>query len=165
LPPEVRLAEQGDAPAIVRIHAQAIEERIATFRTKRWTTAEVEDWVVAQERFPLLVHEGIGGVDGWVRVLPYSDADFYAGVGEYALYVDRGARRRGLGRALLYDACEQARGSGYWKLVGKLFTTNEPSIELAHACGFRDVGVHLRHGRLDGEWRDVLVVERSLGAT
>ena len=38
-----------------------------------------------------------------------------------------------------------------------------PSIALVKSCGWREVGVHRRHGRLDGEWKDVLVVERLLG--
>jgi phosphinothricin acetyltransferase len=47
--------------------------------------------------------------------------------------------------------------------VGKIFTSNTASIAMVLACGWREVGVHRRHGRLDGEWRDVLVVERLLG--
>ncbi|MGH2986261.1 MAG: GNAT family N-acetyltransferase [Solirubrobacterales bacterium] len=56
-----------------------------------------------------------------------------------------------------------AERAGYHKLVGKVFTANRASIELVRRCGWRELGVHLRHGRLDGEWRDVLVVERLLG--
>jgi phosphinothricin acetyltransferase len=111
----------------------------------------------------VLVHEADGCVTGWVRIVPYSAADFYAGVGEYVLYVDRDARRQGVGRGLLEAVCREAAGLGYWKLIGKLFADNAPSVGVARACGFRDVGVHLRHGALDGEWRDVLVVERELG--
>ena len=58
---------------------------------------------------------------------------------------------------------EEAERRGYHKLVGKIFTSNEPSIALVRSCGWREVGVHRRHGRLDGEWKDVLVVERLLG--
>jgi L-amino acid N-acyltransferase YncA len=111
----------------------------------------------------VLVYEDSDGIAGAAWIVPYSGADFCAGVGEYALYVARRARRQGVGRKLLEAACAQAARLGYWKLIGRLFTTNEPSIELAHACGFRDVGVHHRHGRLDGAWRDVLVVERLIG--
>jgi phosphinothricin acetyltransferase len=50
-----------------------------------------------------------------------------------------------------------------WKLQGRLFTTNEASIALARRCGFRKVGVYERHGRLEGEWKDLLIVERLLG--
>jgi phosphinothricin acetyltransferase len=48
-------------------------------------------------------------------------------------------------------------------VIGKLFAENRASASLVRALGFRDVGVHLRHARLDGAWRDVLVVERLLG--
>jgi L-amino acid N-acyltransferase YncA len=51
---------------------------------------------------------------------------------------------------------------GYWKLQGGLFTTNEASVALARRCGFREVGVYERHGRLDGEWKSLLIVERLL---
>ena len=34
---------------------------------------------------------------------------------------------------------------------------------LARRCGFREVGVYESHGRLDGEWKDLLIVERLLG--
>jgi L-amino acid N-acyltransferase YncA len=95
---------------------------------------------------------------------PYTDRHrYYSGVGEATMYVERGWRRRGVGLALLNGLADAAEKRGLYKLVGKIFTTNEPSIELVRRCGFREVGVHLRHGRLDGEWRDVLVVERLLG--
>jgi phosphinothricin acetyltransferase len=94
--------------------------------------------------------------------VPYANIVAYRGVGEYMIYVARRARRQGMGRELLEATCEQAREQGHWKLVGKLFADNESSIALARACGFRDVGVHQRHGQLDGQWRDVLVVERLL---
>jgi L-amino acid N-acyltransferase YncA len=161
--PDIRPARQADAAAIGRIYEQAIEERSATFRTDPWTVQEIEAWIALDRRFPVLVAQGSEGVLGWVRIVAYSEAEFYDGVAEYVLYVGRSARRRGVGRTLLEAICEEAEGLGYWKLVGKLFATNEPSIRVAHACGFRDVGIHLRHGQLDGEWKDVLVVERLLG--
>jgi L-amino acid N-acyltransferase YncA len=64
---------------------------------------------------------------------------------------------------LLDSLVAEADRLGYWKLTGKLFASNEASVALVRRCGFREVGTHLRHGRLDGEWRDVLVVERLVG--
>jgi L-amino acid N-acyltransferase YncA len=109
-----------------------------------------------------LVAEDEEGVGAFALVVPYANTVAYRGVGEYMIYVARRARRRGMGRELLDATCARAREQGHWKLVGKLFADNEPSIALARACGFRDVGVHHRHGQLDGRWRDVLVVERLL---
>jgi len=112
-----------------------------------------------------MVAKGGGRVVGWASVAPYDEAhEYYAGVGEATLYVDPRARRGGTGRALLTALADEAERRGHHKLVGKIFTSNEPSIALVKSCGWREVGVHRRHGRLDGEWKDVLVVERLLGA-
>jgi L-amino acid N-acyltransferase YncA len=103
-------------------------------------------------------------VIGWASIGPYDDAhEYYSGVGEATLYVDRRARRGGAGKALLEALADEAQRRGHWKLIGKVFTSNEASIALVRACGWREVGVHRRHGRLEGEWKDVLVVERLLG--
>jgi phosphinothricin acetyltransferase len=104
-----------------------------------------------------------GTVVAWAAVLPYSDpALYYAGVGEATMYVERSARRHGIGSRLLEALSREASSRGFHKLVGKIFASNAPSIELIKRCGYREVGVHLRHGQLDGGWKDVLVVERLL---
>jgi L-amino acid N-acyltransferase YncA len=78
------------------------------------------------------------------------------------MYVERSWRRRGIGSLLIRELGAVAAASGFYKLVGKVFTSNQASIELLKRCGYREVGIHLRHGRLDGEWKDVLVVETLL---
>jgi phosphinothricin acetyltransferase len=54
--------------------------------------------------------------------------------------------------------------AGFWKLVARVFVENVPSRKLLLSLGFREVGVHEKHARLDGVWRDVVVVERLLPA-
>ena len=66
------------------------------------------------------------------------------------------------GMGKLEELAAEASRSGFYKLIGKIFTSNVPSIELVKRCGYREVGVHHRHGALDGAWKDVLVVELSL---
>lgn len=58
--------------------------------------------------------------------------------------------------------CREAERNGFHKLLDKLFTDNLAGIRLIQRCGFSSVGTHRRHGQLDGEWRDVMVVERVL---
>lgn len=83
---------------------------------------------------------------GWAKVGPYDGRHHYdAGIGE----------------ALLDALAEAAAERGLHKLFGRILTTNAPSIEMVRACVARG-GVQRRHGRLDGEWRDVLIVERLL---
>jgi phosphinothricin acetyltransferase len=156
----VRRAEPADAAAIAAIYAQGIAERQATFETSPPTAEACAAWIGG----PLtLVADDAGAVAGWARVFAYSDRCVYDGVGEYTIYLDRGARGRGVGTALLEALVAAAEAEGFYKLVGKLMADNAGSIALARRCGFREVGVHVRHGRLDGAWRDVLVVERLIG--
>ncbi|MEA2376628.1 MAG: hypothetical protein QOD13_535 [Thermoleophilaceae bacterium] len=158
----IRPALEPDAEAVAAIYNQGIEERSSTFETEPRTAADIHAWLDAGERLPLLVAAEEGGILGWARVLAYSDRPAYAGVGEISVFVDAAARGKGVGRALLLELEQTARELGYWKLVGKLFTGNVASAALLESCGWREVGLHLRHGRLDGEWRDVLLVERTL---
>jgi L-amino acid N-acyltransferase YncA len=102
-------------------------------------------------------------VVGWARVIRSDERCSFAGVGEYTIYVDAGARGHGVGRRLLDTLVGAAEDAGYWKLQGRLFTSNAASVMLARRCAFREVGVYERHGRLDGEWKDLLIVERLLG--
>jgi len=83
--------------------------------------------------------------------------------GEHGVYVAGAARGRGVGQALLRELCEAAERAGYYKLTSRIFTTNAASRASHVATGFEEVGVQRRHGRLDGEWRDCVLVERLLG--
>jgi phosphinothricin acetyltransferase len=148
--------------AIARIYAEGIADRVATFQTRAPGAEEIAAQIAGGAL--MVVAETGDRVVGWASVGPYDDPhDYYAGVGEATLYVGRAARHEGVGRVLLSALADEAERRGYYKLVGKIFTSNEPSIALVRSCGWREVGVHRRHGRLDGEWKHVLVVERLLG--
>ena len=159
---EIRRGAAGDAAVIADIHNQAIADRTATFDTDDVTPAQVTAWL-GDDRAPVLVAELGGRVVGWSRVIRSGERCALSGVGEYTIYLDRDARGQGVGRRLLDALAEAADGAGYWKLQGRLFTSNAASAALARRCGFREVGVYERHGRLDGEWKDLLIVERLLG--
>ena len=159
--PTIRAAKPGDAAAIAAIHNQGIEERVATFETEPRLSPDVAARIEGGEL--LLVAERGGEVLGFASVSPYSSRAVYAGVGEASIYVARDARGLGVGAALVEALAAAAAEQGLHKLVGRLFTSNEPSVALFRKHGFREVGVHRRHSRLDGRWRDVLLVERLVG--
>ena len=158
----VRPASAADADAIAAIYNEAVAERSATFDTDPVTTAEVAGWL-GRDREPVLVADLDGRVAGWARVIASTERCALAGVGEYTIYLERSARGRGIGRRLLAALVTAAESAGYRKLQGRLFTTNAASRALARTAGFREVGVYERHGRLDGQWQDLLIVERLLG--
>lgn len=156
-----RRASPADAGAIAGIYGAGIAEGGATFQTTAAKAAAFEHRIRTGELF-LVAEEG-GTVVGAGWVSDYDPVhDYYAGVGEATLYVEPRHRRMGAGRALLEALAAAAEGGGRHKLVAKVFATNEASLALFEACGYRRVGTHRRHGELWGEWKDVVVVERLL---
>ena len=158
---DIRLARPQDAAAMAEIYNQGIAGRLATYRPWPADETDVLPWL--ERRGPVLVAERDGEIVGWAKVDAYSDFEPYADIGEFAIYVADAAQGSGLGRQLLDALCAEAERDGRYKLVGKVFAHNASSLALCRACGFREVGVHLRHGTLDDIWRDVVVVERLLG--
>ena len=158
-----RPAGREDAAAIARIYREGIDDRLATFETRPRRADEVSAWVEAG--FPLVVVEDEGGVVvAWASAPPYRlGREAYAGVAEFSVYVARAERGRGAGRVAMDALVREAEARGFWKLVSRIFPENEASLALCRALGFRKVGVYRRHAKLDGEWRDVVVVELLLG--
>jgi phosphinothricin acetyltransferase len=56
--------------------------------------------------------------------------------------------------------CEEAERLGFLKLVSRIFPENAASLALHRKVGFREPGVYRRHGQLDGQWRDCVIVEK-----
>ena len=158
----VRHARDTDREAIAGIYNEGIREGRSTFETEPRTAADIDLWLESTTH-PVLVGERAGGIVGWARVAPYSPRPCYAGVVEGSVYVLARERGRGLGSRLVAALSEEAERAGFHKIVGRLFADNESSRRLVLKHGFREVGTHLRHGRLDGKWRDVVVVELLLG--
>lgn len=157
---QIRRGEPGDASRLAEIFNEGVEDRVATFETDLATPDDAARWIADDI---VIVLERDGELAAWAKASPYADRHrYYDGVREATMYVARSARRQGLGRTLLDALAGAARESGAHKLVGKIFTSNEPSIALVKGLDWREVGVHRRHGTLDGEWKDVLVVEKLL---
>ena len=160
---KTRLATVTDASAIAAIYNQGIEDRIATFETEPRTPDQIAKQLSEKgDRFPTLVAERHGEVIAWASARAYRSRPAYAGVAEHSVYVARSARGKGAGRVVLQALCQAYADRGFWKLVSRIFPDNTASLALHERCGFRVVGVYQRHGKLEGVWRDCVIVERLL---
>src|SRR5436305_472467 len=135
---EIRPADRDDSAAITAIWNQGIEERRSTFETRPRALDEIAS---SMDRVPYLVAERQGGdVTGWARLTRWSTRECYSGIGEASVYVERTARGRGVGRALIEALVAEAEGSDHWKLLGVVFPENEASVAPCRESGFREVG-------------------------
>lgn len=157
-------ARVGDAAAIADIYNAGIAEGVATFETEQRSAADVARWFGG--RHPIVVVEDeTGGIVSFAATFPYRpQRACYDGVAEFSVYTAPEARGRGAARAAMAELIGSAEAAGFWKLVSRVFPENVASRRLLESLGFRDVGVYRRHARLRGRWRDVVIVEKLLGA-
>ena len=158
---KARPARRLDAPAIVEIYNEGIEDRVATFETELRSVAQIEDWFETAHAL-VAVTDGSGQVVGYAVAHPYSDRCCYQGIGEFSVYVRRSHRGLGVGRTAMAALIEASREKGLWKLLSRVFPENRASLTLMARAGFKAIGVHEKHGKLDGVWRDTVIVERVI---
>jgi L-amino acid N-acyltransferase YncA len=157
-----RAATPGDAAALARIYSQGIEDRSATFETEPRSAADMEPLLAGGAI--VVVAERAGEVVGFASAGPYRpQRRAYDGVREFGVYVARDQRGSGAGRAAMDALIAECERRGVLKLVSRVFPENAASRALLRSLGFREVGVYRRHGRLDGEWRDNVIVELLMG--
>jgi phosphinothricin acetyltransferase len=157
---KARPAEPADAEAIAHIYNQGIEDRIATFETRLRSAEDVRAWFDGAH--PMVVVEQDGRVIAFAGTSIYRPRECYVGIAEFSVYVLREARGKGVGRLAMQALIQAAEQAGFWKLVSRVLIENGVSRRLLRSLGFREVGIYEKHGRLDGVWRDVVIVERLL---
>jgi phosphinothricin acetyltransferase len=155
-----RPATPDDAPAIARIYNQGIDERTATFETAHRTAQDVAAWF--NETYPIVVVTDGEAIVGFASTSAYRARACYSGIAEFSVYVDQACRGRGIAVLAMHRLEQEAQAKGFWKLVSRVFVENAASRRLMARCGFREVGVYRRHGRIDDVWRDVVIVERLI---
>jgi phosphinothricin acetyltransferase len=146
---------------VARIYAEGIATGDATFETD---VPSWEHWDAAHLPAHRFVAVAGGRVAGWVAVSAVSDRCVYGGVVENSVYVAAEARGRGVGRALLAALVASTEAAGVWTIQTGIFPENTASLRVHERVGFRVVGRRERIGRLNGVWRDVLLLERRSSA-
>ena len=153
----IRPMTVGDWDQVRPIYLEGIAGGNATFETEAPSWAKWDSCHLSVGR---LVAESQGRIVGWAALSPISQRKCYAGVQEVSVYVAATAWRLGIGKSLLLAVVREAEGAGIWTLQGSVFPENTASLRMCEAAGFRLVGKRERIGRLNGIWRDTVLVER-----
>jgi L-amino acid N-acyltransferase YncA/quercetin dioxygenase-like cupin family protein len=157
---QARPATLADCPAIARIYNEGIEDRVATFETDSRSPDDVAAWFDGFH--PTVVVEDGGEVIAFASTSTYRPRACYKGVAEFSVYVARQHRGREAGRTAMSALIAAAKDAGFWKLVSRVFPENVGSLRLLRSLGFRQIGTYYNHAQLDGNWRNVVIVERLL---
>jgi len=159
----VRRASLNDARAIAEIYTMSIEARDSTMDMNPFTTRQAQDLLGGlNSREAVLVAEVEGAVAGWGIVKKYSDRPGYARACETSVYVDRSRTGDGIGSRIQPALHEWARTAGYHHIVTRIWAANSGSIRFHRKHGFSLVGIQTEIGFVDGEWKDIAVMQKIL---
>ncbi len=148
----------ADWEQVRSIYLEGIATGLATFET---SAPAWEKWDAGHfQKMRRVARDAEGVIFGWAALSPVSDRCVYGGVAEVSVYVGKHGRGQGVGRALLEALIEDSERNGIWTLQAGVFPENTASIKLHLRCGFHEVGRHERIGKLNGVWRDTLLLER-----
>ena len=154
---QVRTLTCDDWEHVRSIYLDGIATAQATFETRAPSWA---NWDSAHLPAPRLVATSEEQIVGWAALSPVSARAVYAGVAEVSVYVSRDSRGKGVGKVLLESLVVNSERNGIWTLQASIFPENGPSMALHKYCGFREVGRRERIGKMNGVWRDTILLER-----
>lgn len=159
----VRPAVLADAPALLAIYRPFVERTAVSFEIQAPTTEEFAAridkslagwaWLVAEEE---------GRCIGYAYGSSHRARAAYRWSVETTAYVDPGAQRKGIGRALYLALLEELARKGFCNAVAGITLPNEASVAFHRSLGFEPVGVFTAVGRKFGAWHDVAWLQRRL---
>ena len=148
--------------SVKKIYEEGISTGNATFQT---SAPSWDEWDAAHSAKARLIVIDNDEILGWAAITPVSGRCVYAGVGEVSVYISSQARGRGIGKHLLQALITESEKENFWTLQAGIFPENKASLAIHSACGFRIIGTRERIGKMNGVWRDTVLLERRSNKT
>lgn len=139
------------------IYLHGIATKQATFQTEAPSWEEWDKGHLTELRYVAIIDSAVAG---WAALSPVSSRCVYAGVTEVSVYVHEDYRGKGAGTALLQKLITESEINNIWTLQSGIFPENTASIALHEKLGFRKIGYREKIGKMDGVWRDTVLMER-----
>ena len=153
----IRSLQLEDLESILEIFEEGILTGNATFETSPPSKIEWDNQHLQAGRLVARLNDKILG---WAALSPISDRCVYSGVCDVSIYVKQSERGKGIGKKLLSALITESEKEGYWTLQSRIFPDNHVSLSIHNKLGFKIVGKRERIGKMNGIWRDILLLER-----
>lgn len=146
-----------DWESVAAIYKEGIDTGNATFQKEipAW-----EEWDKGHLKNCRIIAELNNEIAGWAALSPVSGRCVYAGVAEVSVYVGNYFKGKKIGQKLLEKLIEESEAAGIWTLQAGIFPENTASLFIHEKLGFRHVGYREKIGKMDGKWRNTVLVER-----
>ncbi|MFA5973447.1 MAG: N-acetyltransferase family protein [Lentimicrobiaceae bacterium] len=146
-----------DSARVLEIYKMGLDTRNATFETEVPAWA---DWDIRHLQHSRFVYTENEKVLGWAALSAVSARTVYKGVAEVSIYIDTDFIAKGIGSKLMDKVIQSSEENGIWTLNSSVFPENIATLKLHEKFGFRIVGVREKIARLDGKWRNTVLLER-----
>ena len=154
---QIDIMKETDWEQVRDIFIQGIQTGNATFDTD---APSWEEWDLGHiQECRLVVRDG-QKLLGWAALSLVSSRLAFAGVAELSIYLSTDSAGKGIGTKLIQAVIESSEATGFWTLQSGIFPENTASIHLHKKAGFREIGVRKQLGKMNGCWRDVVMMER-----
>lgn len=164
----IRASSNGDISAIAAIYAHHVRHGTGTFEIDPPTEDDMaaRRTEVLARGLPWLVAANTQGeILGFAYANWFKPRPAYRFSAEDSVYVTPTACGQGVGRALLAALEHASEAAGVRKLLAVIGdSANQASIQLHSSAGFRHAGMLRSVGWKHGAWRDVVLMEKPLGA-
>lgn len=165
--PTIRASLDTDLAAITAIYAHHVLHGTGTFETEPPTLAEMgtRRAEVLGKGLPYLVAEEAGQVLGFAYGNWFKPRPAYRYSVEDSVYVAHDQSRKGLGKALLAELLAHLEAAGIRKVMAIIGdSANQGSVGVHATLGFTTVGVVDSCGWKFGAWRDIVIMQKTLGS-
>ncbi|GET32835.1 phosphinothricin N-acetyltransferase [Prolixibacter bellariivorans] len=154
---KLRAMTPDDWPEVARIYDEGLKTGNATFQQvvptwEEWNTGHVQSC-----RMVAIIE---GTMAGWAALSAVSSRAVYAGVAEVSVYIGKDFRGMRIGNRLMKNLIDESEKESFWTLQSSIFPENEASIKLHEKYGLRTIGYREKVGKMDGVWRDTVIMER-----
>jgi len=163
----IRPSRDEDIAAIAVIYAHHVLHGTGTFETEAPTESDMASRRadVLSRNLPYLVAEHGGEVLGFAYCNWFKPRPAYRFSAEDSIYLADTARGQGVGSQLLAALSLAAEAAGVRKLIAVIGdSANTGSIRVHQSQGFVHVGVLKESGWKFGQWLDVVLMDKVLGA-